>query len=310
MPAERRAAGACGDRIGRRLRLSAVALAAGLVLAPGPAWALDLDALWDFDQPARSEQRFRAALADARGDEALILQTQIARSHGLRGAFEQARATLAPLRPELAAAGAEARVRFALEWGRSWASATHPPEALTAAALGEARASFQLALDAAVAAHLDALAIDALHMMAFVDPAPADQLRWGQAALAVALASDQPRARRWEASLRNNIGYALHQLGRPDLALPQFRQALALRAQQGDPVRVREARWMVAWCLRALQRDDEALAIQLQLAKEGDAAGQPDPYVFEELALLYRARGDEARARHFDQRRAAAGVTP
>jgi tetratricopeptide (TPR) repeat protein len=286
-------------------RTAALALAAGLVMSAPPASALDLDALWDFGQPARSEQRFRAALADAQGDEALILQTQIARSHGLRGDFDQARAILAPLRPALAGAGAEARVRFALEWGRSWVSAAHPPDALTAQALAEARAAYGAALDMATAAHLDALAVDALHMMAFVDPAPADQLRWGQAALALALASDQPRARRWEASLRNNIGYALHQLGRPDLALPQLQQAQALRERQGNPQRVREARWMVAWCLRALHRDDEALAIQLQLAHEGDAVGRPDPEVFEELALLYRGRGDEERARHFERRRAA-----
>jgi hypothetical protein len=34
----------------------------------------------------------------------------------------------------------------------------------------------------------------------------------------------------------------------------------------------------------------------LRLERESRAAGQPDPYVFEELALLYRARGDAARA--------------
>src|SRR4029434_3845369 len=37
---------------------------------------------------------------------------------------------------------------------------------------------------------LDGLAVDALHMMAFVDTAPADQLRWDREALALALRSD------------------------------------------------------------------------------------------------------------------------
>lgn len=48
----------------------------------------DLSMLWDFSQPDVSEQRFRAALASSTGDDALnSLQTQIARTCGLRGDF-------------------------------------------------------------------------------------------------------------------------------------------------------------------------------------------------------------------------------
>jgi hypothetical protein len=53
--------------------------------------ALELAPLWNFSDPAASEQRFRAALESTRGDDALILQTQIARTHGLRGDFARAR---------------------------------------------------------------------------------------------------------------------------------------------------------------------------------------------------------------------------
>jgi tetratricopeptide (TPR) repeat protein len=133
-------------------------------------------------------------------------------------------------------------------------------------------------------------------MLAFVDTAPADQLKWGQEALTVALASSQPDGRKWQASLRNNVGYALHQLGRYGEALTEFEQALVLREQAGDASALRVARWMIAWTLRALKRNDEALALQQRLQREGDAAGDPDPYVFEELEILYRERGDAARA--------------
>lgn len=114
------------------------------------------------------------------------------------------------------------------------------------------------------------------------------------------LASSQPAAKRWEASVRNNIGYALHQLY-PE-ALAQFERALAIRERGSNASATRTARWMVAWTLRALQRDDEALALQLRLEAEGDAAGQPDRYVFEELELLYRACGDVQRAAHYAAR--------
>lgn len=62
------------------------ALASFLLLPPPPfpSMALDINALWDYSQPDLSEQRFIAALDEASDDEKLILQTQIARSHGLR----------------------------------------------------------------------------------------------------------------------------------------------------------------------------------------------------------------------------------
>ncbi len=280
--------------------------------APPPpvaqATAIDLNALWDFAQPALSEQRFREALAQASGDTALVLQTQIARSWGLRRDFGRAREILAQIEPRLAQAGPEPRVRHALEWGRTWASARHTTAEQTDATRAQARQSFESALAQARVAGLDALAIDAVHMLAFVDTAPADQLKWAREALALALGSEQPAARRWEASIRNNLGYALHQLGRYDEALVELQQAHALRQQAGNARAEREARWMVAWTLRSLKRADEALALQLQLLADNEAAGTPDVYVFEELATLYRERGqpgDAEQAALFDQRRAA-----
>ena len=108
--------------------------------------------------------------------------------------------------------------------------------------------------------------------------------------------SSQPAARQWEGSLRNNVGYALHQQGRYEEALTQFKLALAFRERAGNAEQIRVATWMVAWTLRALGRMDEALDIQLRLERECEAAGAPDPYVFEELESLYRARQDTARA--------------
>jgi hypothetical protein len=62
---------------------------------------------------------------------------------------------------------------------------------------------------------------------------------------------------------------------------------------------------MVAWTLRALQRNDEALAIQLRLERESEAAKAPDPSVFEELELLYRLQGDAVRAKDYAAKRKA-----
>lgn len=261
--------------------------------------AIDLTPLWDFNKPELSEQRFRAALEAAKGDDALILRTQIARTLGLRKDFAKAQSELAAVEPQIQTAGFEARARYALELGRTYASATHSKELLTEAAKTQARAAFTEALAIARSGKLDALAIDAIHMFAFVDKAPADQLKWAQEALAVSVASDQPAARRWEGSIRNNLGMALHGLGRFEEALAEFKQALTIREQGNNAGQIRIAHWMVAWTLRAMNQLDDALAIQLRLEKEGAAANEPDPYVFEELETLYRAKGNEDRAGHY-----------
>ncbi len=273
--------------------------AASFITAASSAMAIDLAPLWNFDDPVQSAQRFRSALVTATGDDAVILQTQIARSYGLRGDFASARETLKDLEPRLHAAGTEARARYWLELGRTYSSATHPSESQTPDTKERARAAYKQAFEIAKRGHLDGLSVDAVHMLAFVDTEPADQLKWGQQALAIAQASSQPSAQKWEASLRNNVGYALYQLGRYEEALDQFKQAVILRERGTDLQATRIAHWMVGWTLRALNRVDEALEIQLRLEREREAAGAPSPYVFEELELLYRAKGDETRANHY-----------
>jgi tetratricopeptide (TPR) repeat protein len=278
---------------------------ATLLTAASSAMAIDLKSLWNFDDPAQSEERFRAALLTATGDDAVILQTQIARSYGLRADFIKAQVILKGLEPQLQTTGDEARTRYWLELGRTYSSGTHSPASQTSDAKEKAREAYGQALETAKSAHLDGLAIDALHMLAFVDTEPADQLKWGQEALAIVQASSQPSAKAWEASLRNNVGYALHQLGRYEEALAQFQQAVALRERGTDQQAIRIAHWMVGWTLRAMNRTDEALEIQLRLEREREVAGKPSPYVFEELELLYRAKGDEARAKHYAQLKGA-----
>lgn len=260
---------------------------------------VDLTPLWDFGNPALSEQRFREALAHATGDDALILQTQLARTFGMRRDFSKAQEILAPLEPEIATAAPEAQVRYFLELGRAHASAAHPAETQTPQARQTARESYTRAFALAQDAQLDYLAVDALHMMAFVDTEPQAQLDWDLKALAYMEQSPQAEAKKWEASLRNNVGYAQHQLGLYDDALAQFQLALAAHMRAGKPENIRVAHWMIAWTLRATGALQEALAIQLRLEEECAAAGAPDPYVLEELEHLYRALGQPERAEHY-----------
>jgi tetratricopeptide (TPR) repeat protein len=252
---------------------------------------MDVQALWDFNQPAESEQRFRAALADSElaGADAQVLRTQLARALGLQRRFDEAEAELDAVS---AAGGADPVVRtyLALERGRVRRSSGDPDGA---------RPLFVEALEVASSAGIDHLAADAAHMLAITYEGE-EQIPWARRALEIAESSDDPRARHWVAPVTHNLGWTLHDLGRYDEALELWERALAARrerlAQGGDAEPVRVARWTVARGLRSLGRYDDALAIQRSLATEGPADG----YVAEELGelLLALGRGGEA-APHF-----------
>jgi tetratricopeptide (TPR) repeat protein len=105
-------------------------------------------------------------------------------------------------------------------------------------------------------------------------------------------ASTQEEAKKWEGSLRNNLGYAYHLAGRHDEALAQFRLSLAAYERAGRAAEARFAHWMIARTLRLQGKVQEAIAIQLRLEREWNEAGEPDPDVYEELEKLYREAGN------------------
>ena len=265
--------------------------------------ALNILELWDFNNPAESEKRFQSALETASPNEALILKTQIARTYGLRHDHEKARQILVEIQLQTNEASAKVKVYYHLELGRTLASATHSDESQTEEAKGQARSAYMQAFELAKESQLDYLAVDALHMMAFIDTDPKGQLEWDQKALEYMQASAQEETKKWEASLRNNIGYALHSLERYEDALTEFRAALALREKEGKANLIRVAHWMIAWTLRTMGQHEDALEIQLRLEKECDEAGEPDPYVFEELEQIYKALNDSEKAAHYAELR-------
>jgi tetratricopeptide (TPR) repeat protein len=248
--------------------------------------------MWDFGDPAKSEQRFRDALAAAGGDWRLELQTQIARTDSLRARYAEAHRQLDEIEPQLPAAGLKPRLRYLLERGRTFNSAGDK---------AAARPLFLQAWELGRAGGEEDLAIDAAHMVAIVEGGE-KALAWNERALAMAENARDPAARRWRASLLNNVGVELKELGRYDEALGHFERALAAYEERGDARTIRIARWMVANTLRLLGRRDEALTMQLALDRELTAAGDVDPYVLEELAALYDACGEPEKARAYAQR--------
>lgn len=218
-----------------------------------------IDALWDFSDPAASEQRFRDAVADGAGDEA---RTQVVRALGLQGRFEEAQLELDAIPKESALVSA----RASLEQGRLLRSSGRP---------SEARPWFERALADSEVAGADYYALDALHMIALVQPED-ESIATSLSALRRAEASPDPRCVNWAGSIANNLGWTFHDAGRYDEALEQFERAVRARERQGDAGRLGIARWCVARCLRSLGRHEDALAILTELDQE-------DGYVHEEI---------------------------
>lgn len=275
--------------------LAFLAFAAALGTAsPGAAAPLpEFDGLWNYDKPKETEARFRELVPaaeksrDAKYHAELL--TQIARTQGLQGRFDEAHGTLDRVQKMLRPGMDRQRVRYLLERGRALNSSGKP---------SEAKPLFIEAWDLARKAGEDPLAIDAAHMVAIVEK-PAEALKWLNEALVVARSSSDPKSGKWLGALYNNIGWTYHDDGQYQKALDIFKQALDWRIGQKREPEINVAKYSVARALRSLGRLDEALAMGQEVEQANVLAGTPDGYVFEEIAECLLAKGRPAEARPY-----------
>jgi tetratricopeptide (TPR) repeat protein len=171
-----------------------------------------LDELWDFDNPAESEKRFRAELllADPRSAIAGELATQLARARGLQSDFAEAEQILSGI----ASSDPAVLVRVLLERGRVLNSSGRAREAVPL---------FEEALLIAAAEGDDFLTVDAAHMLAIADPARS--AAWTARALETVDETEDPRTKQWSVGLHNNRGWALAASGDLAAALVEFELA-------------------------------------------------------------------------------------
>jgi tetratricopeptide (TPR) repeat protein len=221
---------------------------------------LDLDAFWEYTDPAGSEARFREALGTAKGEERLEILTQIARTYSLRKDFDTAHGVLDDVGGKLDGAGPRPRARYLLERGRTFNSAGDKEKA---------RSLFLRAWELAREAGEEGLAVDAAHMVAITYSGTGDGVEWNQRGLAMARGSKAPKAQALIPAMYNNMAWDLHDLKRHEEALAAFEKALAEWTARGKPRQIQLARSYLAQGLRALDRIDEALKIEKALEAEG-----------------------------------------
>lgn len=231
-----------------------------------------IDALWKIANPVEGQVKLENAITlyPSSTDE---LRTQIARSLGLRGRFDEAWEELSKINSRHSAV---VEIRTQIESGRLKNSSGDQ---------NQARPYFLRALELAQQEHFDYYAIDAAHMLGILSEGQ-ESVQWNTLALQIAATSKIERAQNWKGSLLNNLGWTYFNIGEFNTALSTFESALDFQKAAGDPVRVRIARWTVARCLRALGKYDEALAIQTDLIQYPE-----EGYVSEELGELFLLLG-------------------
>ncbi|MCB9452273.1 MAG: tetratricopeptide repeat protein [Anaerolineaceae bacterium] len=257
-----------------------------------PKEQYEFDHLWDYDNPAATENQFRSFLpvASTKGKSYHVeLLTQIARTLGLQQRFDEAHKLLDEAEALFAEDMQRPRIRYLLERGRVFNSSGSPDTA---------QPLFTAAWEIAQQAGEDFYAIDAAHMLAIVEQGQA-ALDWNLKALGLAESSNQPRAKNWLGSLYNNIGWAYHDMGQYERALGIFEKALQFREKEGKPKPIHIAGWCVARALRSLGRVEEALERQQTLLTRAEAAQDELGYTYEEIGECLLLLNREAEAKPY-----------
>lgn len=249
----------------------------------------NFDDLWDYNNPAETEKKFRALLPEAEKELAYHLEvlTQIARTHSLRRDFEAAHQLLDEVYNWITADLKQVYVRYLLERGRTFNSSGSPNEAYSLFLEAWEKA---LSIDAAYHA------VDAAHMLGIAAPSE-ERLSWNLKALKLAEESEGTRANKWCGSLYNNIGWAYHDQKAYETALSYFQKALEWQEKTENLENIKIAKWCIGRTLRSLGRVEEALALQKNLLAEIEASGGNDGFTNEEVGECLRLlnKAEEAR---------------
>jgi len=251
----------------------------------------EIRTLWDFNDPAGTEVKFRELIPKARelGDKSYHVQllTQIARTYSLRMKFEDAHKILDEAETLLTDDLVVAKIRYLLERGRAYNSNQEQDKA---------KPLFIEAWEFALSNNEDGFAIDAAHMMGIAET-PENQMKWNLKAIELAEKTTDQKAKGWLGPLYNNTGWSYFDLKEYEKALELFEKGLNWRKEKNDENGIRVQTWNIGRTYRALGKIDEALEIQIGIEKEFEEKGlQNSGYNYEELGELYLIKGEKEKA--------------
>jgi tetratricopeptide (TPR) repeat protein len=264
--------------------LVAMMIPAGILVGGPPVSELPaFDKLWNYNDPAATEAKFRELLPAAeqsvdRSYHAQLL-TQIARTQGLQGHFDDAHSTLDSVEKVLTDELKLARVRYLLERGRVFNSAGQPANAMPL---------FEQSWKLAEQEKFPRYAVDAVHMLAIAAPTPKEQIEWNLRGLKMVEAD--PSQKGWLNALYNNLGESYAKAGEYEKALDAFEKLAAINGNNMYTMKDQ------ARMLRLLGRVDRATEIIRPIHELLVKEGKRDGWISEEYAecLLAAGRADDA----------------
>ena len=244
--------------------------------------------LWNYREPAETEAKFRELLpgAIASPDPSYYgeLLTQIARTQGLQQKFDEAHKTL-DLAEEHLEKHPKIQVRYCLERGRVLNSSGMADDAVP---------FFKRGYKEAEKHEFHGLAVDALHMLAIVQPT--SKLDWELQAVDYIHKCGDENAAKWLGSLYNNIGWSYMDLEDFDNAELFFGKGLEWQSEHGSERSLNIAYWTIGRVKRSKGLFDLALEHQLNLLER--KGGHDDTgYTYEEIGenLLAMSKAEEAK---------------
>jgi len=253
----------------------------------------EFDKLWDYNKPEETEKKFREVLANTKREDNieyyLQLLTQIARTQGLQMKFEEAHKTLDEVEKQLKPEMIIPRIRYNLERGRTLNSS------------GNKDKSIHYFLDAyhlGMENNADFYTIDAAHMLGIAETQD-EALNWNEIAIELIEKTTNERAKGWLGSLLNNTGWTYFDKGDYITAMEYFRKNIVYHTERNHPAQLRIAKWCVARTLRAQNKIDEALKMQIELLESIGDTEANDGYGMEELGELYLLKNDKENSKKY-----------
>ncbi|MFZ1571260.1 MAG: hypothetical protein WAT89_00815, partial [Candidatus Kapaibacterium sp.] len=239
---------------------------------------MDLNSLWNYNEPKESEKKFRDLLnltPISENELYIEILTQISRSEGLQTNFDAAHKTLDLAESMLTQNMVIPQIRYNLERGRVFRSSGFPEKGVD---------YFLKAYNVANANSQDYYTIDALHMLALIGDIK-DQIKWSNIAISHIENSKDLNSKNWLGALLNNTGWSYFNLENYDEALKLFIKTELFYNELGKIEPTIIAKWCQAKMLRYLGRVHESLDLQLTIEKERtDNSLSEDGYIHEEIA--------------------------
>lgn len=252
----------------------------------------DFDKLWNFGKPADTEVKFREILplAEAARDPSYLagLLSQIARTQGLQGNFDEAHATLDRAENMLTSDLKLAKVRYLLERGRVFNSANNIDRALPL---------FLQAYELAFAITETKFAVDAIHMVAIAKQDPKKQIEWNLKGIEMAQADSNSRG--WLHALYNNIGESYLTAKEYDHAASYFHKLSVLQKEKSGTPDMHTLK-DEARAIRLSGHPDKAIEMIEPIYQKLIAENQDDGWIREEMAENLYILGQKEKAKpHF-----------